>query len=239
MDFSNGFARDEFLQHMFEEFPSVFNTSFSREMLENIVDFGKSNYTVSKNSLYYFLKAMVPEVEPNDLIPYIDKDLLTNEVLCLVEEQESTQIFGAKYNKIVKCDLEGISTVDYYENAFLLTGDDVEVDEGLEIELTGELYFNTEFKSLNREEVAVINSVSELLDFCKKFFIEVPEECLTDKGTLKVGGGREYILNQELFALGWEEDLGDISVDDRLSVATERSAETDSGVHSEIEFEKE
>ncbi len=224
MEYNNGFAREEFLQHMLEQFPSVVNTSFSREMLENIVDFGKSNYTVSKNSLYYFLKAMIPEVEPNDLIPYIDKALLTNEVLCLVEGQETTQTLGAKYNKIIKCDLEGISTVDYYENAFLLTGDDVEPE--LEVDLIGALYFNTEFASYNRKEVAVVNSISELLDFCKEHAIKIPEECLANDGTLKVGGDRDYFLNKDLFALGWEEELGDISVDDRLSVATEKSAET-------------
>ena len=81
MNYNNGFAKDEFLQHMFEEFPSVFNTSFSREMLENVVDYGMDNHTVTKNGLYYYLKDMVPQTEPKDLIPYIDKSWLTNEVL--------------------------------------------------------------------------------------------------------------------------------------------------------------
>ena len=63
MECINGFARDEFLQHMYEVFPSVFNNSFSREMLENIVDYGVNNHSVTKNGLYYFLKDVVPEVD--------------------------------------------------------------------------------------------------------------------------------------------------------------------------------
>lgn len=82
MDYKNGLAREEFLQHMFEEFPSVFNNTFSREMLENIVDYGLSgNLPSSKNSLYYFLKDMIPEIEQKDLLPYMDSNMLTNEVL--------------------------------------------------------------------------------------------------------------------------------------------------------------
>lgn len=86
MNYTNGLARNEFLQHMYDEFPSVFNNAFSREMLENIVDYGTSNCAGSKNRLYYFLKDMIPEVELKDLIPFIDKELLTDEVLGLSED---------------------------------------------------------------------------------------------------------------------------------------------------------
>ena len=91
MKYDNGFARDEFLQYMFEEFPSVFTSPFSREMLENVVDYGIENHTVSKNSLYYYLKDMIPEMEPKDLIPYIDGNLLTNEILSLVGYGKETE----------------------------------------------------------------------------------------------------------------------------------------------------
>ena len=67
---------------MFEEFPSVFDNTFSREMLENIVDYGLSgNLPSSKNSLYYFLKDMIPEIKQKDLLPYMDSNMLTREVL--------------------------------------------------------------------------------------------------------------------------------------------------------------
>ena len=86
MNFTNGLAKDEFLQHMFEEFSRVFDNTFSRTMLENIVDYCiADNFTHTKNGLFYFLKDMIPEVEPGDLIPYIDKSYLTHEVLSLVD----------------------------------------------------------------------------------------------------------------------------------------------------------
>lgn len=50
-DSNNSFARDEFLQYIFQEFPSVFNNSFSRELLENVVDYGVENHSASKNIL--------------------------------------------------------------------------------------------------------------------------------------------------------------------------------------------
>lgn len=82
MNYTNGLAKEEFLQHMFEEFPSVFDNAFSRTMLENIVDYGTANgFTSTKNDLYYFLKDMIPEIEREDLLPYMDKSMLTNEVL--------------------------------------------------------------------------------------------------------------------------------------------------------------
>ena len=205
MNYNNGFARDEFLQYMYEEFPSVFNNTFSREMLENVVDNGIKNHTVSKNSLYYYLKDMIPEVEPKVLIPYIDKELLTNEVLYLLDDYKKAQVPAINYDKIVKCDLEGSSTNDYYENCFLLTGDNVEDD--FEVDLTGEFFFNADFKSLNREVVSVVKNVSEVLDFCKEHDIRIPENCFGLGGSLKVGGERDYILNQELYVLGWEEGL--------------------------------
>lgn len=83
MTYTNGLAREEFLQHMFEVFPSVFDNVFSRTMLENIVDYGTAdNFTHTKNELYYFLKDMIPELDPEeDLLPYMDKAMLTSEVL--------------------------------------------------------------------------------------------------------------------------------------------------------------
>ena len=63
MGYTNGLDKEAFLQYMFQEFPSVFNNSFAREMLENIVDYGTAdNFTHTKNELYYFMKDMIPEV---------------------------------------------------------------------------------------------------------------------------------------------------------------------------------
>lgn len=82
MNYTNGLAKEEFLQHIFEAFPSVFDNTFSRTMLENIVNCGTAdNFTHTKNELYYFLTDMIPEITPEDLLPYMDEAMLTNEVL--------------------------------------------------------------------------------------------------------------------------------------------------------------
>ena len=88
MEYINGLAREEFLQYMFGEFPFVFDNAFSRELLANIVDYGLEKHTTSKNGLYYFLMDVIPELEPKDLIPFMDKQILTDEVLSLVENGE-------------------------------------------------------------------------------------------------------------------------------------------------------
>lgn len=86
MKYITGIAKEQFLQHMYDGFPTVFNNTFSRTMLENIVEYGVNHHTVSKNGLYYYLRDMIPEVGPMDLIPYIDKELLTDEVLVNFED---------------------------------------------------------------------------------------------------------------------------------------------------------
>ena len=93
MGYTNGLDKESLLRHMFEEFPSVFGNPFAREMLENIVDYGTAdNFSHTKNDLYYFLKDMIPEVEPKDLIPFMDKNMLTNEILSVLAENVPTQI---------------------------------------------------------------------------------------------------------------------------------------------------
>lgn len=100
MGYTNGLDKEAFLQYMFDEFPSVFSNSFSREMLENIVNYGTAdNFTHTKNDLYYFLRDMIPEVEPKDLIPFMDKKMLTDEVLCLVDGMDNKVKLGEGYHE--------------------------------------------------------------------------------------------------------------------------------------------
>lgn len=100
MIFINGFAKEEFLQFMHEEFPNVFDNSFSRDMLENIVDYGVKNHTTTKNGLYYFLKEIIPELEPKDIIKFIDPDCLTDEVLSLAVKQKEVKV-SIKINRYI------------------------------------------------------------------------------------------------------------------------------------------
>lgn len=133
-----------------------------------------------------------------DLNGYFSRD--TKEV------QEPEQDSCLQYNKIVKCNLEVNGTVSY-RDIFLLTGDGIEVDEGFEVDLTGLFCFNTEFRSINREVVAVVNNVDELLAFCDKHNISVPSTCLEYEGCLSVGACCDYVLNNDLGVLGWEKEL--------------------------------
>lgn len=116
MEYTNGFAKEAFLQHMFEEFPSVFDNTFAREMLENIVDYGTAdNFTHTKNDLFYFLMDMIPEIGARDLVPFMDKTMLTNEILAQVEPaQDKGERMKGKGNvqsnsTELDCDLNGRS----------------------------------------------------------------------------------------------------------------------------------
>ena len=121
--------------------------------------------------------------------------------------------------------MEGVSSFDYYENCYLLTGDDVEPDGELEVELTGELFFNTEFRGLNREVVATVNNIDELIEFCNKHDISIPDACCSREGYLYVGGDREYVIDAELGALGWKDELL-ASVNDKIAEAQDRAGDT-------------
>lgn len=57
--------KTEFANYMFEEFPSVFETSFAREMLQNILDYAESLGDKSKQ--YNYLSAMLPQVTNSEL----------------------------------------------------------------------------------------------------------------------------------------------------------------------------
>ena len=70
MEYINGFAKDEFLQYMYQEFPSVYNNSHSRELLENLV-----NYCIEEEfegRLIDTLESLIPEVTHNEITRYFD-----------------------------------------------------------------------------------------------------------------------------------------------------------------------
>lgn len=50
---------------MFEEFPSVFEFSFSREMLSNILDYAGT--FSDENEQYNFLSNMIPQVSDREI----------------------------------------------------------------------------------------------------------------------------------------------------------------------------
>ena len=170
---------------------------------------------------------MIPEIGPADLIAHMDKRTLTNEVLCLVEGDRSGKTVGVRYNQIVLCDLVDVSgDGTTFKDCYLLTGDGVEIDEGLEVDLSGDFCFNTEFASTNRVVLGAIHTVDELVDFCERRDIHVPAKCLEREGCLCVGAGDDYVLDASLFALGWAVDLDKAAVEELIVGATAASKAT-------------
>lgn len=82
MEYKNGFAKDEFLQYMFNEFFNVYNNQHAQELLSNVIDyFTRDNFTHSKNTLFYTLEKIIPEISNIELLSFFDKSIITNEVI--------------------------------------------------------------------------------------------------------------------------------------------------------------
>lgn len=223
MNYNNGFARDEFLQYMFEEFPSAFENPFSREMLENVVDRGINNHTVSKNSLYYYLSDMLPEVVPKDLIPYIDKSLLTDEVLCLVDEHDLTgsDIGLTKDNHLGEFDIPALMSA-LENNAWygaeptkvsFMAGEDVITLEGYTYEPIYEDFSSTSSISFNGEVLYGVDSRN--VAAYKNEVYNIGKFDTLDEAISYI---KEQIKGKEVVVLSESS-----SIDEKIASATDRS----------------
>lgn len=137
-----------------------------------------------------------------DADDFVEMEVAAEEVVPEVTNERNMP----KYNIIVRCNLEADGETSY-RDSFLLTGADISADGGLEVDLTGAFCFNTEFRSRDREIVAVVNNVDDVVAFCNTHNISVPSHCLADKERLFVGACRDYVLDYNLGVLGWEDDL--------------------------------
>lgn len=71
MEYINGFAKEDFLEYMYNQFPAIYNNTHSRELLENIVDYCTTdNFTHTKNELIYTLEKLIPEVTVKELLEF-------------------------------------------------------------------------------------------------------------------------------------------------------------------------
>lgn len=129
-----------------------------------------------------------------------------------------------KYDTIIKCDLSDFKSGKVeYKNCYLLTYKGC--DTCFEIDLIGDFFFNTDYKAINRKEVAKINNSIDLINFMlnnnilSKHNIGVFNEVLNkrkydfdnlEKSRLYVGGEQDYILDYNLKVLGWKEDLKEV-----------------------------
>lgn len=84
----NGLDKNGLTQFMYSEFPTAYNNVHSRELLENSIDFILKTTSPSKNSLFYNLKKVIPEITDEELIKYIDPSILTEEITSLIDNEE-------------------------------------------------------------------------------------------------------------------------------------------------------
>lgn len=108
-----------------------------------------------------------------------------------------------RYNKIVKCKLCGIRYEDeIYPDSYVLVKDINDLDSDLNIDIKGNLCFNTDFKIKDIEKVVEIKSLEDFYDFCKKNKIEIDKNNIHSKGLI-VGGCKDYFIFNDLIPYGW------------------------------------
>lgn len=109
-----------------------------------------------------------------------------------------------KYNKIVKCNFESFKDNEViYGNVYLLTYDGC--SEELEIDLTSNLWFNTEYRAINKKVVMEVENINQVLDFLKEHNIsDYAKKDIFDneKQLLYVGGSRDLVLDFDLNIIG-------------------------------------
>lgn len=129
-----------------------------------------------------------------------------------------------KYDTIIKCDLSDFKSGKVeYKNCYLLTYKGC--DTCMEIDLIGNLFFNTDYKAINRQEVEKVNNIEDLFNFMNNHNLIGKYECETfgdflnmrkwhtyfvDKTKINVGGEQDYVLDYNLKVLGWKEDLKEV-----------------------------
>ena len=55
------FDKDNFCEYMFVEFPTVFNTPFTREWLANMVEYARQIYENNEQGTVYAIWCMLPD----------------------------------------------------------------------------------------------------------------------------------------------------------------------------------
>lgn len=107
-----------------------------------------------------------------------------------------------KYDRIDKVTLVDPydESIKYY-NCYLLTGKDVPAE--FEVDTTSDMFFNTEYRVEDRETVAVVNNIDEIIDFLNhnQFATDVEEFVKTSHGEpvmMTVGGEKNMLIFSNL-----------------------------------------
>lgn len=75
-----GFNDEGFMAYMSYAFPDVFTgkgSSFTRDLLENLIEYAHKYEQVSKDQFCVFLSDLIPEVEMGEVATFMDDDCLT------------------------------------------------------------------------------------------------------------------------------------------------------------------
>lgn len=107
------------------------------------------------------------------------------------------------YNTIIRCTMISKNNEnEKYPDSYLLIKDIDEPASDMDIDLKGDLCFNTEFSLNEVELIKKIESLQELYDFCNEKNIKLDKSLIHEKGLL-VGGGRDYFIFNNLIPYGW------------------------------------
>ncbi len=114
------------------------------------------------------------------------------------------------YNKIYKVTMVSRDSnfkLNKYVNQYILTCDNCDAD--MEINLTGNLCFNTDYMVTKRVPVTEVHDINDILSFIDRNKINISDDSIdVDNNIFWVGGECDYGLSFEnLERLGWKEDL--------------------------------
>ena len=102
-----------------------------------------------------------------------------------------------KYNKIVNGTLADLKTgKEIYNNQFILMQDNKNFTD-FDVDLTGDLFFNTDFEITEIISETYINSLDELYHYCTANKVTIPKHYITKNGLI-CGGEKDYIINNDL-----------------------------------------
>lgn len=109
------------------------------------------------------------------------------------------------YNTIIRCVMISKNNEnEKYPDSYLLIQDIDEPASDMDIDLKGDMCFNTDYLLDEVELIKEIKSLQELYEFCKEKNIEIDKDLIHEKGLL-VGGGRDYFIFNNLIPYGWLE----------------------------------
>lgn len=77
----DGFHETAFKEYLADQFPEPMRCSFTREMIDNILDHAHDRHHVSKDMFVTFLDKMIPEITFDEIIQFAEDGILTKSTI--------------------------------------------------------------------------------------------------------------------------------------------------------------